>query len=125
LRSVRDPLTAPPPVETPIRQAFAEKTSMEEPLPGGGHRAGRHAKRSNRPLASIVAQIGERALDQQLEDWLNEIYPANGPTFRNLCLLTEEGAREGWLCQREADGIRFGRAIKPGGVVGCFSVRMD
>jgi len=79
-------------------------------------------------IGSVATQIGTRALDQLLEDWLNSTYPSDGPTFRNLSSLIEEGAREGWLCQREADGIRFGRAIKPGGVAGRFSVdvvRMD
>jgi hypothetical protein len=79
-------------------------------------------------LAAMATAIGARALDRQLESWLNETYPAEGPTFRKVAALVKTGAREGWLCQREAGGILFGRAIKPGGAAGRFSVdvvRMD
>jgi hypothetical protein len=79
-------------------------------------------------LAALTGGIGTRALDEQLENWLNETYPADGTTFRKLASLVEQGASQGWLCQREADGIRFGRAIKPGETAGRFSVdvvRMD
>jgi Domain of unknown function (DUF4863) len=79
-------------------------------------------------IGSVAAQIGSRPLDQRLENWLNETYPADGSSFRSLSSLIEQGAREGWLCQREAGGISSGRAIKPGGVAGRFSVdvvRMD
>src|SRR5262245_57788979 len=79
-------------------------------------------------ISSLATRIGERSLDQQLESWLNDALPANGPVFRDLSFLIEQGTREGWLCQREVEGIRFGRAVKPGGVAGRFSVdvvRMD
>jgi len=79
-------------------------------------------------IGSIAAGIGTRPLDEKLEGWLNATYPSDGPTFRHLSALIEQGAREGWLCQRTADGIAFGRAIKPGGAAGRFSVdvvRMD
>ncbi len=33
-----------------------------------------------------------------------------------------EGVEQGWLCQQEAGGIRYGRAIKPAEATSSFSV---
>ncbi len=79
-------------------------------------------------IAAIVDGIGERPLDDALEAWLNEAYPTDSQAFTNLAALIGQGTAEGWLCQREAGGIRFGRVIKPRGAAGRFSVdvvRMD
>ncbi|MGO9005493.1 MAG: DUF4863 family protein [Beijerinckiaceae bacterium] len=79
-------------------------------------------------IAAVVESIGDRPLDSALAQWLNANYPADGAAFKKLAALLEAGCAEGWLCQREADGIRFGRVIKPGQSAGAFSVdvvRMD
>ena len=73
-------------------------------------------------LSVIAAVIGDKSLDGELDRYLNELFPADGDAFQQLKVLCAEGDRDGWLMQREADGIRFGRAIKPGSVAGSFSV---
>lgn len=73
-------------------------------------------------IAAIVRGIGERPLDTALESRLNEAYPADSEAFNTLAALIGQGAADGWLCQRDAGGIRFGRVIKPQGVAGRFSV---
>lgn len=73
-------------------------------------------------VAGVAGLIGGAPLDATLADRLNQACPAGGETFRRLSALCEEGEAEGWLMQREAGGIRYGRAIKPGGVAGRFSV---
>jgi hypothetical protein len=73
-------------------------------------------------IVAIVRAIGDRALDDDLAAFLNTSLPADGAEFADLAALIARGAEEGWLCAREAGGVRFGRAIKPGEVAGRFSV---
>jgi hypothetical protein len=73
-------------------------------------------------IAKVVAAIGGRPLDAALETHLRRTFPADGPDCAALARLIARGVSEGWLCQREAGGIRFGRALKPGGPAGYFSV---
>lgn len=75
-----------------------------------------------RRVAEITVRIAARQLDPQLEQELNNWFPAEGPNFRALrddCLA---GISAGRMCAREAGGIRFGRVIKPGADTHGFSV---
>ena len=72
--------------------------------------------------AAIAALIGAAPLDSRLQEKLNADCPPGSACFDELAALIATGACEGWLCQREAGGIRYGRAIKPGGAAGRFSV---
>lgn len=73
-------------------------------------------------VGDIAADIANRPLDQDLADHLNATWPPGDKTFEELRALCAQGEREGWLMAREAGGIRFGRALKPGGAAGGFSV---
>lgn len=73
-------------------------------------------------LGSIATSIGGMPLDDQLQRFLSTKFPTEGQTFQRLKSLCAEGEREGWLMQREAEGIKFGRAVKPGTDAGEFSV---
>ncbi len=73
-------------------------------------------------VSAIAGEIGDAALDNQLEARLNERFPAGGETFLRLSALCSQGEAEGWLLNREAGGIKFGRAVKPGKEAGRFSV---
>jgi len=73
-------------------------------------------------VAEIAKEIGEAALDAQLEARLNERFPAGGELFSRLSALCARGEAEGWLVNREAGGIKFGRVVKPGKEAGRFSV---
>ncbi len=73
-------------------------------------------------LGRIARDIANRPLDNDLAAHLNAAWPVGGEVFEELRALCARGEQEGWLMSREAGGIRFGRAIKPGGAVGEFSV---
>jgi len=73
-------------------------------------------------MAEIAGAIGARPLDDALEDFLNATYPAGGAVFSRLSALCAAGEAEGWLMAREGGGIKYGRAVKPGGGAGNFSV---
>lgn len=73
-------------------------------------------------MGAIAAAIGERPVDMSLAMYLNETFGAEGEVFRSVEALCREGEDEGWVCEREMGGIKFGRVIKPGTTAGKFSV---
>lgn len=73
-------------------------------------------------VGTIAQSIDGRELDDVLADHLNTTWPFGGGDFSELAALCTEGERDGWLVARQAGGIKFGRALKPGGQAGRFSV---
>ncbi|HPQ95400.1 MAG: DUF4863 family protein [Thiothrix sp.] len=73
-------------------------------------------------LQSLVTQMAGRALDNTLEEWLNHEHGADSATYAALKQACETGVAEGWLCEREAGGIRYGRVFKPETALQDFSV---
>jgi hypothetical protein len=73
-------------------------------------------------VAMITARIDGRALDSNLQSFLDENFPPGGEAFDDLATLCRQGIDEGWLCDREHGGVRFGRIIKPGAETNGFSV---
>ena len=73
-------------------------------------------------IAAITADIAGRALDDVLEAELNTRFGADSDAFSALAETCHRGVAEGWLCAREAGGIKFGRALKPGPETHGFSV---
>lgn len=60
----------------------------------------------------IAAQLAGGPLDDALAGWLNRHYPADSPAFHELASACRAGVADGWLCNREAGGIRYGRIFK-------------
>ncbi len=73
-------------------------------------------------VAMITARIDGRALDGDLQSFLDENFPPGGEAFDELATLCRQGIDEGWLCDREHGGVKFGRIIKPGPESNGFSV---
>ena len=73
-------------------------------------------------IAELTAQIAQRPLDQALDQWLNAEHGAGSPTYQALKASCEQGVAEGWLCNREGGGIKFGRIFKPADDLHGFSV---
>jgi hypothetical protein len=65
-----------------------------------------------RLIAQVTAQLAGRPLNADLAAWLNDTYPADSQTFRDLADACRAGVAEGWLCNREGGGIRYGRIFK-------------
>lgn len=64
-------------------------------------------------MAEVAGAIGSKPLDQSLNDYLNATFPADGDVVGRIETACRCGISEGWLCQNEHGGIRFGRPIKP------------
>lgn len=73
-------------------------------------------------MGKVAAAIGKRPVDAALAAYLNQTFAADGDLFKSVEALCAEGEKDGWLCDREAGGIKFCRPIKPGGKAGNFSV---
>ncbi len=73
-------------------------------------------------IADLTRDIAGRALDADLDQWLNRERGAASQAFAQLQRACEAGIAEGWLCNREGAGIRYGRAFKPSPELQGFSV---
>ena len=73
-------------------------------------------------LGRLTAQLAGRPLDATLDEWLNREHGPASPTYRDLRAGCEAGVAEGWLCDREGGGIRYGRIFKPAPDLNGFSV---
>jgi len=75
-----------------------------------------------RQLAALTAQLAGRSLDADLDAWLNREHGAGSAVFAALKAACHQGVAEGWLCEREGGGIRYGRVFKPAPDLHGFSV---
>ncbi|MGE4338582.1 MAG: DUF4863 family protein [Pigmentiphaga sp.] len=73
-------------------------------------------------MEAITAAVAGKPLNDELQAWLNEQYGPDSEWFRATETLCRQGVAEGWLCQHEAGGLRYGRVIKPGPATAGFSV---
>jgi hypothetical protein len=76
----------------------------------------------HRQIASLTSQLLGRDLNPALQDWLNREHGAGSATFTEIEQTCQIGLDEGWLCQHEAGGIRYGRVFKPAADLHGFSV---
>jgi len=73
-------------------------------------------------IARLTAQIAGLPLDEALADRLNREHPAGSPLYEEIFGACRSAIAAGWMCDREAGGIRYGRVIKPGPETHGFSV---
>jgi len=73
-------------------------------------------------LVRLTAQIAGQPLDQTLETWLNREAGVDSAIYREIRECCVDGVRDGWLCNREGGGIRYGRIFKAGDDLHGFSV---
>lgn len=73
-------------------------------------------------VADLTAQLAGRPLDGPLADWLNKAHGPSSVSYRALKAACLQGMEEGWLCNREGGGIRYGRVFRPEDALQRFSV---
>ncbi|MEJ8839851.1 4-hydroxylaminobenzoate lyase [Ramlibacter sp. AN1133] len=73
-------------------------------------------------LALLTAELAGRPLDASLQQWLNTRHGTASRAYQALAHACRTGVAAGWLCQREAGGIRYGRIFKPSADLHGFSV---
>lgn len=73
-------------------------------------------------IAGLSRELAGRPLDSALDQWLNTQHGSTSPTYQALRQACIDGVAEGWLCEREGGGIRYGRVFKPADDLQRFSV---
>lgn len=73
-------------------------------------------------IAALTAQVAGRAIDADLDAWLNREHGAGSTRYAELKSSCEAGVADGWLCNREGGGIKYGRIFKPAEDLHGFSV---
>ncbi|RVU45029.1 DUF4863 family protein [Rubrivivax rivuli] len=73
-------------------------------------------------LAPLTAQLSGRPLDDALDTWLNTQAGPGTATYAAIESACRAGVAEGWLCNREGGGIKYGRIFKPAADLHGFSV---
>ena len=73
-------------------------------------------------LSNLTAHIAGRPLDAALDSWLNLEHGVGSSSYELIKASCEAGVAEGWLCDREGGGIRYGRIFKPSPELHGFSV---
>lgn len=64
-------------------------------------------------IADLTATLQGRTLDAALAQDLNARHPPGSPVYDQLRQACVDAVAAGWMCEREAGGIRYGRVIKP------------
>lgn len=73
-------------------------------------------------LMPVIARVAGRPLDKQLEADINRQFAPASETFTRVRTACGEAIKAGWMCNREAAGIKYGRVIKPSPDTRDFSV---
>jgi len=63
-------------------------------------------------VQTITSSIAGKSLDKELAAELNDTFSAESDTFENIQSACETAVEEGWMCDQEYGGIKFGRVIK-------------
>jgi hypothetical protein len=73
-------------------------------------------------LAMLTTRIAHQPLDAALGERLNQELPPGSDGYEAILAACRAGIDAGWICDREAGGIRYGRVINAGPQTHGFSV---
>ena len=73
-------------------------------------------------VQTVTQQLQGRALNAELQQWLNTHYGADSDWYAQIQQACASGVALGWLCQRENGGIRWGRVFEASAALNDFSV---
>jgi hypothetical protein len=73
-------------------------------------------------IAAVTGRVADRPLDAALARDLNRALPGDGAEVAAIAAACRDAIRDGWMCSREAAGIRYGRVVKAGPATHGFSV---
>lgn len=73
-------------------------------------------------IGTITSWLAGRQVEPSLAAELGKQFPPESEIFRALAESCREGVRDGWLCARGEDNLRWGRVIKPSPATQDYSV---
>lgn len=63
-------------------------------------------------VAQVTSTIAGQAVAPRLRDLLQAEFPPGGEVFKAIEAACHQGIAEGWMCEREHGGIRYGRVVE-------------
>lgn len=73
-------------------------------------------------IQRVTDHVAGKPLDAALEGDLNRTFASDGDVFQQIFDSCRAAIAAGWMCEREAGGIKFGRVIKPAAELRGYSV---
>ena len=73
-------------------------------------------------IAGVTSTLAGQPLAPALAEVLNALHGPGTATYRALEDACRQGVAAGWMCPREANGIRYGRVLRPSEETHGFSV---
>jgi Domain of unknown function (DUF4863) len=73
-------------------------------------------------IGTVTSHIAARPLDKNLEADLDAVFPPRSDEVKAIFDACQQAIAAGWMCSREAAGIKYGRVIKAGPATQGFSV---
>jgi hypothetical protein len=73
-------------------------------------------------ISRLTTEIAGLPLDSSLEAYLNERHGPGSALYEAIFAACRQGVASGWMCNREAGGIRYGRVLKPSDATDGFSI---
>lgn len=73
-------------------------------------------------MSDLVDDIQGKPLNSSLQAYLQQNYSVDSAAFKVIRQICESAIKEGWMCEREAGGIGYGRVLKPSDQRQGFSV---
>jgi hypothetical protein len=64
-------------------------------------------------IKRVTDHVREKPLDSALEADLNRTFDAKSEVYTQIFETCRAAVAAGWMCEREAGGIKYGRVIKP------------
>jgi hypothetical protein len=63
-------------------------------------------------MSEVTRAVAGKPVDAALAKMLNDQFPASGAKFRAIRAACDQAIKDGWMCDREQGGIKFGRVVK-------------
>ena len=73
-------------------------------------------------VAQVTSSIAGHPVDASLQGLLAAKFPADGPVFKEIEAACHKAVAEGWMCEREHGGIRYGRVVEACEALSGYSV---
>ena len=73
-------------------------------------------------IVGLTAELAGRPLDGDLDSWLNQLHGTGTASYEAIKAACVAGVAEGWMCEREGGGIRYGRVLAAADDLQRFSV---
>lgn len=63
-------------------------------------------------VAQVTSAIAGHAVDSDLRALLQAKFPPDGEVFKSIEAACHQAIKDGWMCEREHGGIRYGRVVE-------------